>query len=508
MALPTELIDKLVKVTNDRGRGNTNYTVYGTIKTDGTRQYVQFDGSDISTPFETTVEVNPDDRVIVQVKNHIATVTGNTTNPSLGVKAANGLRSEISQTISQIRLEVADTVNGLKSSVNTTVDEIRLEVADTVNGLKSSVNTTVNEIRLEVSNTVSGFDSRITQNANAISGLVKGPEGYSELKQTFDALTFITENGVVKLSGGNIKLTGSISFSDLSDYSTVNNRINSAISDAEDAYDFAYDAYDTVDGWKHSRNGTYIDGRMIYSDSVYADSIHLGGSLAVYKTTKGTSVGGYLGYDSGFNSDSGIGIRESGGDGQVVCTNKAVRMSWGMDAQVFVDDTNVVMDATAIIFELNGTQYAAICKASTGAASNYKTFRPHGSVNMNLGESISPWANVYADTCTGSTSDQNKKNSIEDLPDKYIDLFDRLRPVRYKMNNGTSNRYHVGYIAQEVEAAMTDAGILDTEFAGFIRDTDENGNYVYMLRYGEFDAMRDAKIKQIEARLAAIEKRI
>lgn len=500
MGLPTELIDKLVKVTNDRGRGNTNYTVYGTIKTDGTRQYVQFDGSDISTPFETTVEVNPDDRVIVQVKNHIATVTGNTTNPSLGVKAANGLRSEISQTISQIRLEVADTVNGLKSSVNTTVDEIRLEV----------------------SNKVNGFDSRITQNANAISGLVKGPEGYSELKQTFDSLEFITEDGVVKLSGGNIKLSGSISFSDLSDYSTVNNRINGAASDASTAKTNASSAKTTANSALDKVNNllavdedgdltTYINGWMIATDSIYADSIHLGGALAVYKSlfaTGSSNIGGYLGYDNGFNSDSGIGIRNKAGTAQLVCTNLAARLSWSTASQVFVDANQVTMDSTAIIFKLGGTQYAAMCNASAGSASSYKTFRPQGNVNMNLGESVSPWANVYANVCTGSSSDRNLKNSIEDLPAKYLDLFDHLRPVRYKMNNGTSDRYHVGYIAQEVEDAMTAAGISDKEFAGFIRDTDENGNYVYLLRYGEFDAMRDAKIKQIEARLAAIEKRI
>jgi len=69
------------------------------------------------------------------------------------------------------------------------------------------------------------------------------------------------------------------------------------------------------------------------------------------------------------------------------------------------------------------------------------------------------------------------------------------------MNEGSSGRYHVGYIAQEVEEAMIAAGIDSLEFGGFVKDKDENGNDMYMLRYDEFDAIRDAKIKQLESQL-------
>lgn len=133
-------------------------------------------------------------------------------------------------------------------------------------------------------------------------------------------------------------------------------------------------------------------------------------------------------------------------------------------------------------------------------------FGPYSGKTVTLGTSGTPWANVYASTGTVQTSDRNQKNSIEDLPTKYLTLFDGLRPRIYKMNDGTSDRYHVGYIAQEVEEAMSAAGIDSQEFAGFIRDKDEEGNDILMLRYGEFDAIYSAKIKQLESRIEKLEK--
>ena len=81
----------------------------------------------------------------------------------------------------------------------------------------------------------------------------------------------------------------------------------------------------------------------------------------------------------------------------------------------------------------------------------------------------------------------------------------QLIPSRYKINSGTSGRYHVGFIAQEVEEAMNSAGIDAQEFGGFVKDKAEDGSDIYMLRYEEFIGILTAKIKQLEARLSALE---
>lgn len=464
MALSNDLISQLVKVTNDRGRDNKNYTIYGSVVTDGSRNYVKIDGSDISTPIETTVEVSPGDRVIVDVTNHIATVTGNTTDPSIGVKRAEGIESSITQTAS--------------------------------------------EIRAEVNNSVSGLSSRITQNADNITSVVSNQNEFSEFKQTVEGFSFMGKGGSVKIQHGDINLTGAIKFSDLSDSATVKADIdsaksnaNSAVTVANDAQDSANDALVTVSGFTITEGTkTYIDGKMIYSESIYADSLHLGGELKVYKSLKSDTVGGYIGYCTGFNSNKGIGVMHTADKGQCICTDQAARISYGGDSQVVANTNGVWIDGYGqIVMEIGGVSYVEL-------SDTY--FTPYAARPIKLGTSSSPWSAVYANTSTIQTSDRNQKNSIEDLPDKYLAMFNSLRPRRFKMNNGTSDRYHIGYIAQEVEEAMIAAGIDSQEFGGFIKDKDQDGNDIYMLRYGEFDAIYSAKIKQLESRNAELEARI
>lgn len=105
-------------------------------------------------------------------------------------------------------------------------------------------------------------------------------------------------------------------------------------------------------------------------------------------------------------------------------------------------------------------------------------------------------------TSTTVTSDRNAKNSIEALPDAYETVFDNISPVRFRYNEGTSGRYHVGYIAQDVEAALTAAGLSTMDFAGFV-DIKKTGNLGLM--YDEFIAMLHLKIKRLEQRIAALE---
>lgn len=125
-----------------------------------------------------------------------------------------------------------------------------------------------------------------------------------------------------------------------------------------------------------------------------------------------------------------------------------------------------------------------------------------------LGGAAMAWDTLFADSCSCCTSDENRKNSIEELPEKYLVMFDHLTPYRFKMNNGTSGRYHPGYTAQNVKAAMDAAGIESTEFGGWIMDVDKDGNEIYMLRYEEFGAIYAAKIKQLESRVAELEERL
>lgn len=101
------------------------------------------------------------------------------------------------------------------------------------------------------------------------------------------------------------------------------------------------------------------------------------------------------------------------------------------------------------------------------------------------------------------TSDERKKNSIEELPEAYEAMLDKLTPVRYKYNDGTSGRYHAGFRAQEVKEALEAAGLTTQDFGGFV-DLNGDGEELGLI-YSEFIAILLQKIKRQEQRIAALE---
>lgn len=116
MALSVDLISQFVKATKDETKKNSESRVYGTAVVQGTDMAVQLDGSDVITPVNTTVKMRDGDRVIVSIKDHTATVTGNLT-----AKAVNdGDIEDMDSEIVRIYTLLADKVD---------VDELQAESA-------------------------------------------------------------------------------------------------------------------------------------------------------------------------------------------------------------------------------------------------------------------------------------------------------------------------------------------------------------------------------------------
>lgn len=119
---------------------------------------------------------------------------------------------------------------------------------------------------------------------------------------------------------------------------------------------------------------------------------------------------------------------------------------------------------------------------------------------------------------TAITSDRNLKKDIYDLSDKYVEFFMKLRPVTYKYNakENIGHRDHLGYIAQEVEDALTTSGLTTEQFAGIciendvtldfyedssLTDKEREANKIhydklYSLRYEEFIALNTHMIQK------------
>jgi hypothetical protein len=132
--------------------------------------------------------------------------------------------------------------------------------------------------------------------------------------------------------------------------------------------------------------------------------------------------------------------------------------------------------------------------------SPYGNFASDSGTHGDLGTSDNYWGTAYLYTAPTITSDRNAKNTIEDLTDAYIQLILKLKPVRFKYNNGSSHRFHTGYIAQDVESILLELGLSTQEFAGLIKSptyskaneygefdtSSEITGYLYSLRYEEF----------------------
>lgn len=155
-----------------------------------------------------------------------------------------------------------------------------------------------------------------------------------------------------------------------------------------------------------------------------------------------------------------------------------------------------------------------------GVTDNLWTICPWKDSALRLGVPNHRWEQLYSHNAAISTSDRNQKKNITPISDKYLDFFALLQPVTYRFIDGASGRIHVGFISQDVETAMTQAGLSDLDFAGFCRDKalDAEGNpilddcgkptYIYSLRYEEFIAINTAVIQHQQAKIDQLEQRL
>ena len=103
------------------------------------------------------------------------------------------------------------------------------------------------------------------------------------------------------------------------------------------------------------------------------------------------------------------------------------------------------------------------------------------------------------------TSDINKKNTITTISENYSTLFDNLHPVTYKYNDGTSDRLHTGFIAQEVKDALDIANINSKDFAGLVIFNQGTEDEEWTLRYSEFISLNTWQIQKLKTRVAELE---
>ena len=126
-----------------------------------------------------------------------------------------------------------------------------------------------------------------------------------------------------------------------------------------------------------------------------------------------------------------------------------------------------------------------------------------------IGSSTSRWHNIYC-VSVNQSSDKKLKKDIANLSAGDCASFVRgLRPVSYKWKGGEDAATHYGFIAQEVDEALSTAGIngaaivtkeyLDAAHTEFFTK--------YGLLYNEFIPVITKFIQQLDARITAIEQK-
>lgn len=325
---------------------------------------------------------------------------------------------------------------------------------------RSLIEKTSEEIRLSVE----GLDGKVTALSVTLDGVtIQGASGETLIKGS-------------SIETGSLKLTGAISWGDFD--TGTQDIINSINSLAGNAAVAASSASNQVGAWTYPGT-TYINGQMLMTGTVMASQL----------------LGGYVGLLNAYQQTVGqisIGLGNEGYAIELISTGGGLRLQSASNFWV-------------------SSAYGSMGITASGAIFSVPPI-PIGGGMVSLGTSSFLWSAVYAQTGQIVTSDRQKKNTISYDVERYSALFDKLRPVSYKLNTNESNRTHIGFISQDVEQALEEVGISSQDFAGFIKShrRDEEGNivegkYDYALRYEEFIALNTMEIQKLKARVAELE---
>ena len=156
-------------------------------------------------------------------------------------------------------------------------------------------------------------------------------------------------------------------------------------------------------------NGVAVDTEilnLIVDAANISGNVHLGGLLAVYDGLDSGTIGGYIGYDNGYNSEWGIGMRlfENGIGPQCVCTNEAARISYTVyTGNYLASQTGVICDSSVLTLDAYSSIKIRFGQAlTTTYGITELSFYPAASGTC-LGTASYPWFDIF--TAYGSFSE-------------------------------------------------------------------------------------------------------
>ena len=117
--LSRNIIKRYVQVASPEKITSNSETVYGTVVNEGETLYVKIDGSNILTPVSSTIDIKANDRVLVLVKNHEATVIGSPSSPTARLEELTKLGGKVTKLDTVVASKVgADELVAIQASID------------------------------------------------------------------------------------------------------------------------------------------------------------------------------------------------------------------------------------------------------------------------------------------------------------------------------------------------------------------------------------------------------
>lgn len=338
------------------------------------------------------------------------------------------------------------------------VGQLRYQIAET----RSLISKTSEEILLHVSNDIQNLSSSIDVQLESITSTVQGQDGQiSSIQQTVGSIQtqvsgLDSQVSTIEQKVDSITLDVSNGSASSRIFLSVDG-IQVSSATVRFTGDIVFES-DLADGY------TLVSGDCIQTGEISARYIRLGGQMDVYESLSNSAdVGGYIGYMTGMSSaggsTSGIALCSYNEAALVICTSAGARMGYDGVSTVVCTGTQVSITGDAVF--INGEPQSA--------------------------------------------SDARLKTEVQEDLDRYLPVFDKLRPVTFVYEG--HKRRHMGFIAQEIQEALAEEDIPESDFAALCTEApnDERPIGMYSLRYGELQIMTVAKVQELDRRMKALE---
>lgn len=509
MILSSDLVSEFAKITKDKKEVKNESTTYGTAVEYNGSMWVRLDGAYEGrlTPISTTADIKSGERVIVTIKDHTATVTGNISSPAA--------RTDDVKIIANSTLSKGDVIKQVNSELKVEGNSIALTTGHfTINSknftLDASGNATFSgtitgaageftkSFYVNVPHPISTYDNddsawRIScDDTSMFLGLYIPNELLEDPPFDNSMANIEISPGSMSIHGNSLFLysgVGSIEMDYVGDSFTINSNSGTKIElSSRINVTGNMTCGGTINASTLQQGGKNISSLFAAASHSHSYLPLSGGTLTGNLTTANLYIGGnnHLRLNTAHGYDATIGAYWSDGAYHNLISKDG--------------NSNTVLFGPASI---------GISNVVTGLRGQTVRIYSHTKGAVYLGSSGS----------TAITSDENLKN-LYDIDERYEKFFKLLEPKTYiYKHNG--RRKHMGFGARQVEESLLSAGLTTEEFAGILRDVDvtisadeagmdEDQHYseLYSLRYEEFISLNTYMIQKLYKRVEELEAKL